>query len=233
MNETFNLYRLQILDTRRHEIKTRIAEIDAIMARDKAVKAAMDARDAAQASLKQAESVVKDIRDQAAQKKLKLELNQANLFGGKVRVPKELQDLQAESDALNRTIAKLEDEQFGAMVEVENQEAALMYAETQLQAAINAKASENSLLLGERGQLESELPRIEVQRSAVKTTLDDKAFEEYKTLYKNKARRAVAEVVDGCCGVCGVELTPAEKQMARSPSVVLKCHTCGRILYQA
>ena len=48
---------------------------------------------------------------------IKLDQNQSSLYGGKITNPKELQDLQIESDALHRKITDLEDKLIDLMIE--------------------------------------------------------------------------------------------------------------------
>jgi len=94
MNLSFSLYRLQVLDTQRQKINQRLTQIDAILAADETIKASLKAKSEAEQAVKEIQSYLKDLGIQAATKRMKLELNQNQLFGGKVRNPKDLQDLQ-------------------------------------------------------------------------------------------------------------------------------------------
>jgi len=232
MNTSFTLFRLQAQDTLRMKMNARLKEIDRIIAADKEISQANASLEEAQGINKSAESVLKGLVDQVKEKKLKRELTQAKLFSGKVRNPKELQDLQAETQALDRTIAKLEDEQLQAMMELEETTKALHDAERQLQLVLDRKASQNSLLIGEKHKIESEIPQVDAQRSSLREQLDEATFTVYRNLLKSKAGRAVAEVLDDTCGACGVTVPPADIQAAKSPNVIAYCKNCGRILYK-
>ena len=233
MNTSFTLFRLQAQDTLRMKMNARLKEIDRIIAADKEISQANASLVEAQGINKSAESVLKGLVDQVKEKKLKRELTQANLFSGKVRNPKELQDLQAETQALDRTIAKLEDEQLQAMMALEETTKALHDAERQLQQVLDRKASQNSLLIGEKHKIEAEIPQVDAQRSSLREQLDEATFTVYRNLLKSKAGRAVAEVLDDTCGACGVTLPPADIQVAKSPNVVAYCKNCGRILHKS
>ena len=102
MNLSFSLYRLQKIDTQRQKITQRIAQIEAELAADEAIQACLRAKEQAEQELKQTQSKLRDVTQQVATKRMKLELNQNQLFGGKIRNPKDLQDLQAEADFLDR-----------------------------------------------------------------------------------------------------------------------------------
>ena len=82
-------------------------------------------KEQAEKKLKQAQSKLRDVAQQVARKRMKLELNQNQLFGGKIRNPKDLQDLQSEADFLGKSIQELEDQQIEAMLELEAAQQAL------------------------------------------------------------------------------------------------------------
>ena len=233
MNTSFTLFRLQAQDTLRMKMNARLKEIDRIIAADKEISQANASLVEARGINKSAESVLKDLVDQVKEKKLKRELTQANLFSGKIRNPKELQDLQAETQALDRTITKLEDEQLQAMMVLEETIKALHDAERELQQVLDRKASQNSLLVGEKHKIESEIPQVDAQRSSLREQLDEATFTVYRNLLKSKAGRAVAEVLDDTCGACGVTVPPADIQAAKSPNAIAYCKNCGRILYKS
>jgi len=232
MNNTFSLYRLQQLDSQRIERLKRIKQIDQIIASDKAVLKAKSVVQKADDALTRNDNELENVRLKVEEKTLKLKLTQAKLFGGKINAPKELQDLQAESEALRRTIKSLEDEQM-VLLEVNDVcQDAKKAAEAGLQQLLNKKASENSLLLGEREKLKMQLPKINSQRESLKSQLDEKLLKEYDALFKTKGGVAVAEIFDGSCKACGVELSPTDIQQAANPNVLMKCKSCGRILYK-
>ncbi|MDY3205730.1 MAG: hypothetical protein RBR70_11720 [Arcobacter sp.] len=232
MNNTFSLYRLQQLDSQRIERLKRIKQIDQIIASDKAVLKAKSVVQKADDALTSNNNELENVRLKVEEKTLKLKLTQAKLFGGKINAPKELQDLQAESEALRRTIKSLEDEQMVLLEANDVCQDVKKDAEAGLQQLLNKKASENSLLLGEREKLKMQLPKINSQRESLKSQLDEKLLNEYDALFKSKGRVAVAEIFDGSCKACGVELSPTDIQQAANPNVLMKCKSCGRILYK-
>ena len=233
MNTSFTLFRLQSQDTLRMKMNSRLKEIDRIIAADKDISRAN--KELAEAKLVEAaaETVVKTFTAQVKEKKLKRELTQANLFSGKVRNPKELQDLQAETHALDRAIAKLEEDQLQAMMAHEEAEKIACIAEEELQKVMNRKSSQNALLLGEKHKIESDIIPLDAQRQALRDQLDVATFTIYRNLLREKAGRAVAEIADDTCGACGVTVPPADIQAAKSPNVIAYCKNCGRILYKS
>lgn len=233
MNTSFTLFRLQTQDTLRMRMNARLKEIERIIAADREVNQANTRLTQAQEINKSAESALQGIMAQVKEKKIKRELTQANLFSGKVRNPKELQDLQAETHALDRTIAKLEEEQLQAMMALEETTSTLHQAESELQKVLDRKSSQNSLLIGEKHKIEAEIPQVDAQRQTLREQLDEATFTIYRNLLKSKAGRAVAEVHDDTCGACGVTVPPADIQAAKSPNAIAYCKNCGRILYKS
>ena len=232
MNETFSLYRLQQLDSNRLQILKRVKQIDQIVASDKAVIRAKAILQKTVDAVEESEKNLKDLHDKADEKIIKQKLTQNKLFGGKISASKELQDLQAENEALTRAIKNLEEEQMLVLETHDERLATKEKAENALKSLLNKKASENSLLLGERLQLINKLPGINSQREALKAQLNDTLLEEYSNLFKNKGGIAVSEIIEDGCKSCGVELSPNEVQAAGNPNLILRCKSCGRILYK-
>ncbi|MGV8050188.1 MAG: zinc ribbon domain-containing protein [Anaerolineaceae bacterium] len=233
MNLSFSLFRLQSLDTQHLKITQRLASIEATLAADETVQAKLLAKNQAEETQKNFQSKLNDLNNQTATKKLKLELTQAQLFGGKIRNPKELQDLQAESEALRRVIVKLEDDQLESMIALESAQKDLETADGEYRRCIDQKTSENSLLMGEKKRLESELPQLTSQRQALVSTLPADVIAQYQALFKSKGGKAVAEIIEESCSACGVSISPGDIQAARSPATLVRCKTCGRFLYKS
>jgi len=233
MNLPLSLYRLQNIDTQLRHINTRLKEIEAILLQDESVQRALKNLEKSKVVVKDQAKNLKDIEEQVQAKMIKFKLTQASLFGGKISNTKELQDLQNEGEALKRTITKLEEEQLLFMIALEEAQEAQRQTEYQYKQAIADQVSKNSRLLGEKTKLENDLPGLETQRQSIAQGIPSLTLEIYENLIKTKAGKAVAEVMDDSCNACGAMLTPAEIQSARSPATLLRCRTCGRILYKS
>ncbi len=232
MNLPFSLFRLQNLDTQINQMQKHLQEIERILLQDERVKSALENLEKSAETLKNQKRALVLIEDQVETKQIKLKLTQASLFGGRISNPKELQDLQQEGEALKRTISKLEEDQLSCMIAVEEAQIAQQQADADYKQAIADKISQNANLMGEKSKLESELPSLESQRDSIVQGIPAETRTLYESLIKSKAGKAVAEVIDECCDACGATLTPGELQSARSPSTLLKCRTCGRILFK-
>lgn len=233
MNKTFSLYRLQQLDTQRLQRLKRIKQIDNIIASDKAVQKCQHELDRALKNHQASEDLLEDFRLKVEEKTLKYNQTQAKLFGGKISVTKELQDLQAESEALTRSIQKLEEGQLEAIHTAELTQSGVDQARAAMKELLSQRATDHSKMLGEREKMMGQLPKISAQREVVLKQVPSDLLEDYSRLFKSKAGLAVAEVFEDSCKACGCELTPTDLQQAGKPDVITKCKGCGRILYKA
>jgi len=232
MSESLNLYRLQKLDTRIDHIKSRLDEIDQKLSDDRRVRRAAKKLQKAEVEATKIRIKLNQIMDKVEAQRIKRKTNQATLFSGKIRNPKELQDLQMEGEAIKRYIAQLEDEQLDAMIENEAAEKVEKQAQTDLKQAKGTAVEENAALLGEQKKLEGELERLLREKEAVLNAVQPEALKLYHQLRKRKRGTAVAAVVEGGCSICGQSLTPADQQSIRASNKLVFCPNCGRILFE-
>jgi len=233
MSDPLNLYRLQKLDSAIDQKESRLDKIEAILSDDQALRDAQKKLEKAKTTAKQIRIELNQIIDKVEAQRLKRKTTQASLFSGNIKNPKALQDLQMESEALKRTISKLEDEQLEAMIQNEAAITTFEQARSDHNTVLSDKASKNALLAGEKSTLEEDLPGLFTQRESILKGIPLASLQLYESMIKSKGGRAVAEVVDDCCDACGAMLTPGDIQSARSPSTLFRCKTCGRILFKS
>jgi len=231
MSESLNLYRLQQLDTNIDRIETRLGEIERILNDNQRIQKATKALKNAEEIAKKARIELRQIEDKVEAQRLKRRTSEASLFSGKIKNPKELQDLQMETEALKRYIAQLEDEQLEAMITHETAEKAEKQAIKALEQAKGTTAEENAEMLGERNKLQDDLERLIREKKAVLQSTQPESLTLYKKIRKAKHGTAVAAVTDGGCSVCGQALTPADLQSIRASNKLVFCPSCGRILF--
>ena len=231
MSDTRKLFSLQQLDSSLDETRARLAEIDQILNDSSALKKAKkqatqaeEKRVKAQLALKRAEQEVQAQQD-------KIDKNQKMLYGGSVKAPKELEDLQMEAGALRRYLGVLEDRQLEAMIAFEEAEAAEASSQANLEKVQQEVANQNQDLTKEQGKLTEEADKLEGERQSLATTIPPDMISQYEKLLKKRAGLAVVEVRQSSCSACGSTLTAAQAQAARSPSRIANCEMCGRILY--
>ncbi len=232
MSEALNLYRLQKLDTEIGRITARLEKIEEILSDDTRLKRAQKKLEKAKDQAKKLRIELGQIEDKVEAQRIKRKTSQAALFGGKIKNPKELQDLQMESEALKRYISQLEDEQLEVMISYETAENAEKQASKELTQIKGTIAEENAAMLGEKRQLEGDLERLVREKEAVLQSISQKSLSLYQNLRKSKHGVAVAAISEGGCSICGQSLTPADLQSIRASSKLIFCPNCRRILFK-
>lgn len=231
MSQPFKLHRLQQIDSQLDQKRIRLAEIGRILQDDSQLKEAKALLEIQEELLKDAQRALRQAESEVQTQRIKIEHNQAALYGGKIRNPKELQDLQNESGALKRYLVVLEDRQLDAMILSEEAEAEQAIAAQNLANLKARKIEDNAALLGEQSGLEKDVARLEDERTATAATIDLDDLHLYESLRVSRRGNAVAAIQDKACSACGSTLTPATIQVTRTSSSLTRCTFCGRILY--
>lgn len=231
MSQKLDLFRLQKIDTRRDQIATRLQEIERILRETQELVNARDQLNKAETSTRAAQKALQEAETAVHSQHVKIEQDEASLYGGKVRNPKELQDLQNEVASLKRYLAKLEDQQLEAMLSLEENEARLTSAQSQMAMVEERTQQQHSGLIAEKNALIKDLERLDSEHQATSRPVSPESLMVYENLRKQKRGLAVTQVDDCTCTACGATLTPSECQVARSPSQISLCPSCGRILY--
>ncbi len=231
MNQSSPLYQLQKINSEIDRATARLAEVSRELALDETIRTAIQIQEAAKRDQYKAQQNLRSIEQEVQAVRIKINTSEASLYGGKIRNPKELQDIQSEIAALKRRHAALEDSQLEAMLALDEADGELISAEKSLTATQSAHATQQAGLLGEQSQLQKKLDRLQVERSATIGSILPENLKIYERLRKQKRGVAVAAIEDNACAGCGTSIRPAEVQAARSPENLAYCSTCGRILF--
>jgi uncharacterized protein len=231
MNQSSQLFQVQKIDTALDQTNARLHEINRIIESDLSVHTAQELVAGAMQRVQSTRRSLTLIEDAVKAVEIKIQFSEASLYGGKIRNPKELQDLQTEITALKRRLSSLEDDQLEAMLAFEDAETQLAEANKNLNDVKAIFASQQASLLGEQSQLLKIAERLQAERNATVQSILPENIELYERLRKQKRGLAVVMIEDGACSGCGSSIRPAERQLARSPSQMLPCSSCGRILY--
>lgn len=230
MSAALGLYRLQQVDSQIDAIRTRLAVIRQTLENDLELRAASQAFSAAESLHRQAASTLKQSEAEVEQQTLKIEQNEASLYSGSVKNPKELQDLQQEIASLKKRLGTLEERELEAMLRAEETAKNMALAKAQLAETESKILMQHRDLASESETLKADLERLQTERQAVIATLPEQALKTYEGLRQHKRGIAVAAISDDACSACGTTLTASQQQYARSPQLFY-CPTCGRVLY--
>ena len=231
MSSPFKLFRLQQIDTQLDSQRTRLNRILASLEDDSQLQQIEVRLSAAKEDLLQAQNHLKNADFETQQQRIKIEQTESALYGGKVRNPKELQDLQNETAALKRYLSTLEGRQFEAML-VEEEASACYEAASQERTAVLSHYQSNILELNQaKEKLLKDIMHSEDERNAAAASIEEQDLVYYNQLRQKRRGVAVSKVVDRACSACGSTLSAALLNAAHSPNQLNPCETCGRILY--
>ncbi len=226
------LYELQKTDDEIRRITTRLDEIETLLANDESVRKAKTQALQAKKGVKVAEAALSKAEEAVQRQTVKLEHNQAALYGGKVTNPKELQDLQLEAAALKRRIARLEEAQLEAMQTVEKARLRYKKAVRLYRKAQTRQSEQQAGLRGEIVTLKAKKEKLLVAREALAAQLPSDEYRLYEDLRAARKGVAVAAVQNEACNACGATLSTRLLQAVRSPTHLARCPSCRRILYE-
>lgn len=230
MSAALGLYRLQQVDSQMDAIRARLKAIRETLENDLDLRAATEALSAAETLYKQASLDLKQREAEFEKQSIKIEQTESSLYGGNVKSPKELQDLQTEAASLKKHLGTLEERELEAMLRAEEAEKSLALAKARLADVQSNLREQNRDLANESDALNRDLERLESERQAVTSTLDVQALKTYEGLRQHKRGVAVAVISEDACSACGTTLTASQQQGARSAQLYY-CPTCGRVLY--
>lgn len=231
MSAALGLYRLQQVDSQIDQIQARLKSIQQTLENDMELRTASEQLEAAGARHRDAERALRLSEAEVEKQSIKIQQTEANLYGGRVQNPKELQDLQKDVASLKRHLETLEERELEAMLAAESSEKDLQTAKKQLELVHSNLNEQNHDLTGEREALQRSLERLNAERLAVVTDIANQTLNVYEQLRRQKRGLAITTIADNACEACGTTLTASQQQNARSTSQLFHCPTCGRILY--
>lgn len=231
MSQPFKLFRLQQLDSQLDQGRNRLREIETALNDNAALNKAKQSAAKAEAELSSAHKVLQRAEEAVQAQNIKIEQTETTLYGGTVRNPKELQDLQNESAALRRYLDTLEERQLEALIAAEERDEEYNKAVVNLSKITAETEKLNLQLISEKENLLKEINRLEGERQAAATGIPQADLNLYERLRQQRRGVAVAKVNINVCSACGSSLNAALLQAARSPNQLSRCESCGRILY--
>lgn len=231
MSDSLNLYRLQQLDTRLAQIESRLKTIAEALESNAQMKEAKSKLDLTSNRRLVVARELKQKEDDAAEKKIKIDQIESNLYAGTIHNPKELQGLQAELDSLKRNLASLEDQELQDMLALDIIQGEYIIASEKYNEILNRVAQENKDLVIEQGNLRKEAERLSVERQATTQSIEERFLSLYNEIREQRHGIAVTTISENSCDSCGAVLTPAQKQSAHHSHQLFRCPSCGRFIY--
>lgn len=231
MSAALGLLRLQSVDSQLDQVENELSRIRLKLEDDRVESGARQTLESADSEQREAEAACRAAEEQAGTQRAKLRQAESQLYGGSVRNPKELQDLQADVASLRKHLATLDQAELAWMERLDAAEQRCRLARQQLDHILTGQRAEKGLLADRRSEILSRRDNLEAERRAAAESVSAGWLEIYGGLRRARGGIAVAEVQDGACAACGTSLSPALHQSARHAADLVLCPTCGRILF--
>jgi len=225
------LFRLQATDTGSEQARKAISQLETQIA-DKSM-------------LARARQLVASAEQQEAELKSKqrqLEMNDADLtakikaatdqlYSGKVGNPKELANLQHETEILKTKLNGVEDSALDVMDRLEKAGAAVTRTRADLVRVEAAEQQRQQAISAELKAQKERLATLIQTRAELGSKIDPALVSHYERLRAGKGV-AVASVERGICQGCRIGLFAAQMQQVRTGKLI-NCGNCGRFLHLA
>jgi predicted nucleic acid-binding Zn-ribbon protein len=159
----------------------------------------------------------------------KIKSNEKKLYDGRIFNPKELSSLQADVEDLKKRRSGLEDKVLELMEQSDDSRAKIESLNQDILKMVAQWQNEQKQLGDELTRLKEEHVALESRKQSQTELIESGALETYRELKKRKGT-AVARIEQGICLGCRITLPNSDLQQAKSGRLI-KCSSCGRILY--
>lgn len=223
-----------------------LQQVDLAVARATTERAALNSGAAEREAVEQATARLTELRDRIAaaraqlrdldlevqslqQKRAKVE---ADLYGGRIRNPKELESINDEGAALDRTRSSREDDMLALLDDVERLEPQERDAREALETAKGALTQQTAWYQQAAGAADQEIAELSARRAALLGDLEEDLVRRYDRLRERKGGLAIVAVRDGICGGCHVAIPDRLlRRLEDDPEILAACDGCGRLLH--
>lgn len=225
------LYQLQLVDSEWAERSQRLARVEEGLGESQELIHARQAVTETEGSLAGLRQQSRALDLDIATVNSKLKQNQDRLYSGRVRNPKELNNLQEEAVALRRRISELEDEQLELMIGIEEEEAELAERQARLRQIESTWRAGQASLQSEKGELELRLVELGEEREALRAGVGAVDLAHYDDLRQRYGGTAVVRLKRGICQTCGVDVPTSVARAVERGEGRHYCPVCSRLLY--
>jgi predicted nucleic acid-binding Zn-ribbon protein len=231
MNQITRFIRLQQIDSRVDYVILRLEQIRLLLEDDHALRQlfAQQKEFEQRLILKRKDQEMYELAVQEQQ--IKIQQIEANLYGGKIQNPKELQEIQTEIVSLKKQLSSLENKLLEVMMIVDDGQVEYQVLCEKVDATQDEFKQKNSIILTEQERLIKELENLRAEKKAAENSIPLPDLMLYNRLRLSRGGIAVSTISEGACNSCGATLTPAQEQKVKSSEQKVYCPSCGRILF--
>ena len=161
----------------------------------------------------------------------KLARAETRLYGGGVRNPKELEDLQRDVAQLRRQLDQAEDHLLEALICSETATQAQAEQAALLERLTAETGRKQAVLRAEQAQIRARMPAELARHAAARQAVPAALLATYDSLRPRRGGRAVARLDGEECSACLVAASPFTLEAARFGDDLVYCSNCGRLLW--
>ena len=227
------LYDLQELDWELARFTTELESVEARLRDDSALLKARAETLEREQSLQKVRSQHTRQSQEVQQLQEKLQLVEQRLYGGSVRIPRELEDLQAEMQYAKEHVKDGEEPLLNLMLELDEKERQAAKAKMDMTQMEATWSETQATLTKERAALAERLHGLRGQRQQLTLGIAPTLVARYEQIRIARQGYAVAKVERGMCTGCRLTLPTKDLQRVRTAQEPVACSSCGRILYMS
>ncbi len=154
----------------------------------------------------------------------------AKLYGGKVKLARELQDLQADIEMIKRQRGEQEDLLLVVLDEVDDAQKAFADASKAFSRREETWLEDQQAMADERVVIEGDIPGLQIDRDARAAGVTAAEMALYDQVRKRHQGKAVALLRGSTCDSCRMSIPNRLALDARSSDKPVRCSNCGLIL---
>ena len=229
MSRASALLSLQQLDDRIAAVTAEIAGVEASLRGDPELDRLRKAEAAAHEDHRSVGTAARLAELEAASLQSRIRELDRRLYGGTVRNPSELMEMQRELEVMRAKLSIAEDDALERMEQVDRSEATLQSASALVAARESQRAGALEPMRARLATLTAERDVLNAERDAVRADTDPGDLSLYARIAAHR-RPAVTGLAGEFCAACHMPVSNEERRAVRTGTGLTQCANCDRIL---
>jgi predicted nucleic acid-binding Zn-ribbon protein len=229
MSRASVLLRLQQIDDRIAALQTDLAAVEASLRGDPELDRLRSAETAAHDQHRETGARARLAELEAAALNERIRELDRRLYGGTVRNPSELMEMQRELEAMRARLSTAEDDALERMELVDAAATSMQTASASVVAREAQRAGSMEPLRTRLASLREQLQEASSEREALRAEADPADLALYARIAARR-RPAVTQLAGEFCGGCRMPVSIEERRAVRTGTGLTQCANCDRIL---
>ena len=229
MSRASALLSLQQLDDRIAAVTSEIAGVEASLRGDPELDRLRKAEATAHEEHRSLGTTARLAELEAASLQSRIRELDRRLYGGSVRNPSELMEMQRELEVMRAKLSTAEDDALERMEQVEQAEVSLQSASALVVARESQRAGALEPMRARLATLTAERDVLNAERDAIRAETDPGDLSLYARIAAHR-RPAVTGLAGEFCAGCHMPVSNEERRAVRTGTGLTQCANCDRIL---